>query len=420
MNAFPKELAKKVAERWPNIVGGDYVAPSLPGSPLLKHFLEVAYLAAAVPEETRYPKFNLVAVPHETLGTDQLGKVWKFSNPRTFSELRRLSPSVDFKKSAILAEWSEADWRIVGLVDLGTSWSRARIGLQYDYHYPKALFVQIERPGRIKVYQGEYLVAALVDGKLQYTNGIDLHLALHDPVRRGLEELIDKITSPQKERPRDYHSFVFTAHWNIIAAIANSISDEGHGGAVILVPPDTAPPEQDIRIKYQQDSPVLTEAFVRVMNVRNRVIDFVIRAEDGEKTNSFSGNWAQSELELIKAHSDLVEAIRFVARLSGCDGAIVLSEDLRLLGFGAEIRAEFDAQAKLREIVDEMRGTGRAMDVEQFGLRHRSAIKLISKHPDYTAIAVSQDGPISVVWSKDGDINVRKGVSLTNLNMPWA
>ena len=60
------------------------------------------------------------------------------------------------------------------------------------------------------------------------------------------------------------------------------------------------------------------------------------------------------------------------------------------------------------------------MDIEQFGLRHRSAIKLISRQTKYTAIVVSQDGPISVIWSREGRVNVRKGVQLTNLNMPWA
>src|SRR4051812_43847708 len=238
MSAFPKDLAKKVAERWENMVAGDYVVPPLPPPRLLRQLLEVAYLAAAVPEENRYPKFNIIAVPLEAPKAQRLGKVWKFDNPRPLSvdEVRRLAPSVDSKKSAILVKWGVDGWHIEGLVDLGTSWGRARIGLQYNYSHADALFIQLDRPGRVKVYQGEFLVVSLVDGKLQRFEGIDMHLALHEPVNRGLDILWENIALPKLEEPRDYHSFAFTALWNVVAAIANSIGEEGHGGARVLVP----------------------------------------------------------------------------------------------------------------------------------------------------------------------------------------
>ena len=37
------------------------------------------------------------------------------------------------------------------------------------------------------------------------------------------------------------------------------------------------------------------------------------------------------------------------------------------------------------------------------------------------ALVISQDGPISIIWSeKEGQVNVRKGANLMNMNMPWA
>jgi hypothetical protein len=421
-NAFPRELAKKVAERWEHMVGGDYTAPPLPPTKLLRQFFEIAYLAAATPEEGRYPKFNFLAVPAIDTKERRLGKIWRFNRPRQLSvdEVRRLAPSVDFNKSAILALWDEDAWQVAGLVDLGTSWTRARMGLQYHYEHPESLFVQVDRPGRIRVYQGQYLVVMLADGKLERFKGLDFHLALHAPVQRGLDEVRDRILPPSIEAPRDYHNFEFTALWNVFAAIANCISDEAHGGAVILVPPQSTLSGEGLRVKYEQDSTVLQKAFVEFMSVRNRTIDLVIQIEGGKTSNLIKGRYAQAEMELAKAHLDLVEAIRFIARLSGCDGAIILSEDLRLLGFGAEIRAELRNETQIREIVDEMRSLSRPMDIEQFGLRHRSAIKLVSNHEKFSALVISQDGPISVIWSKGGVVNMRRGVHLMNLNMPWA
>ena len=50
-----------------------------------------------------------------------VGDVWRFTEPRPFSvdEIHRLAPAVDFKKSAIFAEWHGSHWQIAGLVDLG-------------------------------------------------------------------------------------------------------------------------------------------------------------------------------------------------------------------------------------------------------------------------------------------------------------
>ena len=206
MRAFPRDLAKIVARRWDNMVAGDYVTPPKPPDRLLRELLELAYLAAGQPEESRYPQFNIVAVPIHGVGDRHLGDVWQFQEPRPLSigELHRLAPAVDFKKSAILALWGTNGWSLGGLVDLGTSWNRARLGLQYHYHFPACLFIQIDRPSRIRVYQGQYLVAALVDGRLERHKGIELQISLHRLVRSGLKKIWKEITYPKFEEPREY------------------------------------------------------------------------------------------------------------------------------------------------------------------------------------------------------------------------
>jgi hypothetical protein len=124
------------------------------------------------------------------------------------------------------------------------------------------------------------------------------------------------------------------------------------------------------------------------------------------------------------AYSELVEATRFVAQLSGCDGAIVISDDLRLLGFGAEIRSEFMRGWNVVESFDDLSTMSnndvRSLDIEQFGMRHRSAIKLVSQVPTYHVLVISQDGPISVVWADKKRVIVRRYPNLVNMNMPWA
>lgn len=422
VNAFPEKLAKVVVHRWDHMVVGDYVTPPCPPERLLRQLLDTLYLAAASPEEGRYPQFNILAVPsNDSLEGRSLRDVWELTELRPLSvdEIRRIAPAVDFKKSAILMKWDAKRWHIAGLVDLGTSWSRARIGLQYHYEYPSCLFVQIDRPGHIKVYQGQFLVAELTDGKLTRHSGMDISLVLHAPTHNGLNRIWRKIKYPKIEEPREYEGFQFIAFWNVFASLANSIRDENHGGAIIIVPGDRAVPEKQLRVKYRQSSSILKDAFISYMNIRHRVIDFVIQRERGDE--SVKGEWALAELELADSHTRLVEAIRFVARLSGCDGGIVISDDLQLLGFGAEIRSELRRKTKVREAIDTVRRKYKPLDVEHFGLRHRSAIKLISQQPKSYVLVVSQDGPISAIWSdKSGVVDVSRGISLVNMNMPWA
>lgn len=419
--AFPKELAEAVFDKWNNLVAGEYTTPPCPPKRLLIELLETIYLAAGSPEESRYPLFNVVASPSDGFNNLENGDVWLFekTRPLSVSEIHRLAPVSDIKKSAILVTWDSTGWRLAGLVDLGTSWGRARIGLSYRYEIPTCLLIEVDRPNRMRVYQGQFLVAALAEGRLECHEGLDLTLTLHQTVTNGLKCIWNKIKYPKHEEPREFEGFQFTAFWNVFAGIANSISVNGHGGSLIILPAGTRPSKKNLRIKYSQNASFLRDKFIEYMNCRHVLVDMIVLQESGEK--GLEGNIALAEIRLGNAQEKLVESIRFVAGLSGCDGAIVMSEDLRLFGFGCEIRSELHKRTNfVFDVKDEMRDRFEKLDPQIFGLRHRSAIKLISRMPRYKVFVVSQDGPITAVWAKSDNIFVKKGVNLVNLNMPWA
>jgi hypothetical protein len=380
--------------------------------------LESCYLAAGAPEEGRYPQFNAVISPKGIKKLDEALTLYEFDAMRPLSaeEIKRLAPATDLRKSAIWIAFDEHDANIAGLCDLGTSWHRARTGLIYSYRVPPALIIQVDRPGRMKVYQGQYALGGLADGEL-LIHRIDFPLFLHDSVHNAIPTLWEEFVPPELEQPRDYEDFWFTAHCNIFSAIANSISLSGHGGMLVILEAGASIPNDVMRTKYPCRSSALHNAFINFINARNTTADFWTASVMGQ---SWEGNAHKAELALISATEHLVEAVRFVAQTAGCDGAILLTSDLHLLGFGAEIRAEMEADMPVSQVTDEMRGDSRSCDIEQFGMRHRSAIKLVSKLPSTRVLAVSQDGPISAVWAKDGEGKVRKGVPLGNMNIPWA
>jgi hypothetical protein len=100
------------------------------------------------------------------------------------------------------------------------------------------------------------------------------------------------------------------------------------------------------------------------------------------------------------------EALDFVARLTAVDGAVVVRDDLALLGFGATITTP---EAGIPEEIDVEDPTGsgevKATPITELGgSRHRSAACYCAQQRDAAlAFVASQDGDLSVfIRRKDG------------------
>lgn len=410
-------VAKKVCSRWHSMVAGEYTAPPCPPSRVLAELLEKINFAAGFPEEGRYPRFSVTATDGKTV----VPSIWRFQKPRPLNvtELRRLIPTTDPHKSAVHAEWTrEGQLSIVGIQDLGTSWHRARNGLAYHYKAPATLLVEVERPNRINIYQGPYRVATFSDGEFNEVQGVDLSLFLHAPTKAGLADLFERIKRPSDEPPREYGDFEFIALLNCYGAIANSIAMARHGGTIILLPTSQEAALSLLRMKYAMRIGFLSDAFVSFLNARHESANQYFLRETGAKVDPD----AISRLDSVAAAAfdNLVECTRLVARFAECDGALVITRSLEVLGFGCEIVTELRTGVRVREVAREMSKRHRKLDVEQFGMRHRSAVKFASHCRDAVVLVVSQDGPITGVWTDGECVNVRRGVRLVNANLPWA
>jgi DNA integrity scanning protein DisA with diadenylate cyclase activity len=112
-----------------------------------------------------------------------------------------------------------------------------------------------------------------------------------------------------------------------------------------------------------------------------------------------------------------MDTISFIGNLAGADGAIVITQSLTVIGFSAEINIQGQMAARVFAVADPMKKQKTKLDVEQFGMRHRSAIKLCSTTEDAIVFVVSQDGDVSLVWREKAGVMVKKGVNTTNANM---
>jgi hypothetical protein len=105
--------------------------------------------------------------------------------------------------------------------------------------------------------------------------------------------------------------------------------------------------------------------------------------------------------------------------LTAVDGALVITTDLRVLGFGAEIVLDAAEPCHAYEAAGRRsRATrGRSWTARSFGMRHRSALRCVGVTTQVAAFVVSQDGQVSLFWKQDGRVLLKRNVNTANPNM---
>ncbi|MBI5933085.1 MAG: DNA integrity scanning protein DisA nucleotide-binding domain protein, partial [Chloroflexi bacterium] len=124
-----------------------------------------------------------------------------------------------------------------------------------------------------------------------------------------------------------------------------------------------------------------------------------------------------TDFQVEHAQQKLAETSEFIGKLSGVDGAIIFRTDFILEGFGTEILMDKIKPSKVYKVLDPIKKHKEELDSEQFGMRHRSAMRLVSAVPDIAIFVVSQDGGISLIWNENGEVCFKTGVKTTNVNM---
>lgn len=432
--AFPADLAAVVSEEWEHLIAGDYSPPPLPNLTLLKELFEVAYLAGMETDEARPLRFMLCcscgpdSIPYRE-GAEPIRSL-DFASERPFNtqEIRRLAAVTDVDSSAIWIRFSSnesGNLMIRGLVNLGKSWSVARNAFSYHYEaLPHALMVRITAPGRMAIYQSGYRLASLSSGRLEMAVSKIAALELmgaHPFFREGHSSLRKIITAPSHEVPSEWAEFEWCAYVNCILAILNGMQLAGHGGALILKGESCDLVRSGcVRIKYglTAGADSLKKHFVEFMNARHRHGDMAWLSKWKKPAAPSKQKIAMASFPLQGLQQKVAQACTFVGGFAGTDGAIVLRTDLSVEGFGAEIVLDKVKPAKAFEVDHPMQSVGLSeLDTEQMGMRHRSAIRLCGAEPNLVVFVVSQDGGVSLVWSKNGNVYFKSGVTTTNMNM---
>jgi len=406
-HAYPPDLTQYVEHHWP---AGNVL--SLPHDALAEA-LSVAFQASLTVDEARPTRFRLLLMPVDRLpprGTPNEGVLrLLFDRSRSLSadELRRLAPAAPFESSLIGAHLEDGKLRIWGIAHSGPAWLAPNWGgrsLVPNWTFDP--IVHVTSPGRLAVRCAGKLVGALERGII-----VDAMMDVFDsewlPALFARERELVRAEHAARQSAAESptlveHSLVGRVGQHMIRRSIQLVRGAGHGGMILVA--DAARGAGDridgLRLKYRfrQDEP----------SHRYGTLLFEILERIAARSSKATVEWADFAADVSPDVERLEHAVfelsRLIANLTEIDGAVVLDKRLGLLGFGAEVSAELSAPRRIWRALDTEGREREADDIENVGTRHRAAYRFAQHHPRGLAIVVSQDGGVSFVANRDGEI----------------
>ena len=333
-----------------NDKAGDPSRP-LPDAETLAALMDVAFVASMAPEEGRFSTFGLGFLPADaelpSFKQVRFGQSLELSK----QEVVNLAAATDTAITS-LAVWREPDGppRIWGLVSSPAPWHPTLLPAPF-------LLVRARAPGVLYVYYRRQLHLLFVRGSAHFR-----------PPSRLLQTIL-----------REKAGFEpLTA--SALGEIATRISLIGHGGTILLTAPGEAITPGLLDVCYRFDPP----------------------------SELLRGALAGSTAGVLDRPAER-HALDFVAQLSQIDGAVHLTSDLAIHGFGAMIRSSSELFPLLAE--DPGGATKHDLPLSAIpGTRHRSAAMFCAQQSGRAfAIVISQDGDVSLFGRHLDDSVLRIG-----------
>lgn len=406
-HAYPPDLARYVEANWP---AGVKLTLSYE---LLEEALGVAFQASLTVEEARPTRFRLLLTPPQHLpeaGAPKEGVLrLRLSEPRPLNadELRRLAPAVPFETALIGACAEHGKLRIWGVAHSGPAWLAPTWGgrsVVPNWSYDP--IIHVTAPGHMAVRCAGHLIGAIerglvVDATLDVFESKWLP-AMFEREREDVRAAHAALQAGAASPTTVEHSLVGKVGQQMLRRAIQLVRGAHHGGLILVAndAADGSPDLRGIRPKYTlaQDEP----------SHRYRTLLLEILRAVAETTSKASVGWADfasnESAHFAALEQEVFELSRVLANLTAIDGALVLDKRFGVVAFGAEVSAELPTPERVFRALDAEGGERQAEAVENVGTRHRAAYRFVNDHPDGLAVVVSQDGGVSFVANRGGQV----------------
>ena len=287
--------------------------------------------------------------------------------PFTVKALRKLTPAINPGMSYLVLDLKHKPLMVTGIIAAYSTWDKVIAGeLSDGSMMPMIPNLYVKAPGEIDGCLGENTIVSYAFGGTV--------ISRYDVFRDTLVAAELRNGSSVEEQERNH--FLSRVLWKV---------DKYRHGGTILIVPSAESCAGFIDVKYKLPCRFL-------YNEEKSLIDI----SDSVREN-----------ELV-SYSD------FIAKLTTVDGAVLLTKDLDLIGFGVEILTDKMGQKEppMRFITsDNCVDTGRRFTDN--GTRHRSGYRFAHEVEDSVVIIISQDGAVKACTKNEGDVVVYDNIALT-------
>lgn len=422
MFLYPLQILPLLKKTWPKAGFSGNKQP-LPSDAAIEVLMEVAYHASFLTEESRRLGFRIIFLPRKQLQDDL---EWRGARPKPYGtimlgvprlfsvgEILRLAPATDLTKMIICVEEraEEAGELVIwGLLDVGTSWWKFITGESGGgMPPPDGLTISSVEPGNLTISRQGWILFSLRQGEVVSPAGDAFHRGplaeFLTPAMRQAQKEATKAVSRKKWSPDHKGDENYPQRFYIrqLERLLFHVRQRLHGGTILLVPDALSGTDSRLLdrvfIKYSTQYEDLWPLLIENLTAHDRYykLHFPLwQATTPVAPKRYQeASIAASNME--EAEQRLGDSIQSVAALSGVDGAVVITDRLRLLGFGAEVIVSSPSLRAISIAHDAMANETSPRSIEFYGTRHRAAFRFCSSYEDAIALVVSQDGGVKAV-----------------------
>ena len=343
----------------------------LPSKDILIKICSTLLNASCIRDELRFASYRVCFLSGDSDYLDAFVYAHKLTleKPIPFSVdgLHKLAPALNPNMCYLCLDTSSDPFLITGMIASYTSWEKMAIGEISDGNrMPMIPNIYVKSPGEIDGCFGEKSLVSYCFGRTV--------ISRPDVFVKGYvaEELKSGSSVPHEELCQ----FMSRVLWNV--------DSYQHGGTILIVPSEEACSKY-VGIKFKLPCRYLFQE-------EKSLIDISETAREKE----------------LSSYAD------FIAKLTTVDGAVLLTKNLDLIGFGVEILT--DKMGKREPSMRFLKNDDEPDKTKRFndnGTRHRSGYRFAHEVEHSVVIICSQDGVMKACTKIGGDVVVYNNITFS-------
>lgn len=397
-----------------------YYRPRLPDDKVLTQLLDTAYHASFLTEEKRGLSFRILFAEKEDVCNEYHRMLYQsviLEDSRIFGtqEILRLAPALDISHtlmciSEVKTDSGESSLVIWGILDIGNYWAKfSRNAASFGITPPQNILISCTSPGSVTISSRGQVLVSLRNGRVRVPNTGALYDGTFEiEFREACEDFEDSIVA--QLGPDKYNPEVDDNHWPrrfypmFIGRLLSNVKDKAHGGTVLFLPDYVTTAHVEslgvLEVKYNITHDLIWRLLIDMLVSHKRDVLMKNELEKGlDLTPERYSRSRSMNFRKVMQEDKISDALSFVAGLSAVDGAVLMTDRFRILGFGAEIRVP---SQDLKYVKD----NGRLRSIADFGTRHRSAFRFCHAYPKALAFIVSSDGGLKAAQKRGEEVHL--------------